>query len=647
MGYLIAHSLRSTTSTNITLHFHRLRQADLFNALYGLTLHSPHSPLPTFRDGFGYEMKDIRMRRAVPFIPAILDSHRSREYTPTIAQPKIRVLPDQAVHPPRLEGNEGKRETWIEVLVMAKRSGDVVRSLMQIRHRLRRESTIVVLHGGMGALAEVQGFWPEEGERPNIVEGFSTHGLTKRDEFTVHHWGSGKIHLAIAPRLDESDIFAYTSVGQTSLPDVIGRYNFRKDIRLQYLERGNKYKSMLFILEQLLGNEVLNCTLRAYFPHFYLLQLRRTILQSILQTLGAIQQATNSQLIQNRINHKIIGRLLLELLPVLQKDPLIASSPHYLSTFSFSKLYSQLRIMALTNPHHVHTLQQDIAGKKENELAYFSGFLLRLARQRREKLPMWRTLHEQVKALALGEQMKANEIVPVQKKEGGVELPEWTYDVEERLWKMQRYDQVVSEIRRPTAVEMMEREAMEARLAENIEDMPVKMESIQNGAQETEEIPAKEFTPSPLTQRLRVTSAADEPLRQRTIVKVPNLNPKDEHTEWKSRYARRLRRIDQLRLRTLSANRDIGHTEDEYAVYQEWKQRIKSDARDKTRMFEREGSWTAENQEVADKVTMETPGVAEEDVGRTEEEEQEQTSGVSEEDAPSEDGGKGHDGGKD
>src|SRR5271154_2696524 len=126
VGYLIAHSLRSTTPTNITLHFHRLRQADLFNALYGLTILSspphpppppppptniplhfprlrqaalfnalygltilsspnPPSPLPSFRDGFGYEMKDSRMRRAVPFIPAILDSPRKREYVPSLA----------------------------------------------------------------------------------------------------------------------------------------------------------------------------------------------------------------------------------------------------------------------------------------------------------------------------------------------------------------------------------------------------------------------------------------------------------------------------------------------------------------------------------------------------------------------------------
>ena len=449
---------------------------------------------------------------------------------------------------------------------MAKRSGDVVRSLMQLRHRLRRESTIVVVHGGMGALAEVQEFWPDESKRPNIVEGFSTHGLTKRDEFTVDHWGSGKIHLAIAPRLDECDIFSYTSIGQTSLPEVIDRFNFRKDIRLQYLDRGKKYKSLLFILQQLLGNEVLNCTLRAYFPHFYLLQLRRTVLQSILQTLGAIQRSTNSQLIQNRINHKIIGRLILELLPVLHKDPLITSSPQYLSTFSFSKLYSQLRVMALTNPHHLHVLQQDIAGKKENELPYFSGFLLRLARQRGDKLPMWRTLHEQVKAMALGEQMKANEIVPIQREEGGVELPEWTYGVEERLWKMERYNQTVSEIRRPTAVEIMERETMGAHIMENVEDIPGTMKSTQTGPQE--EIPSKEFTPSPLTKRLRVTSTPQEPRRERTIVNVPNLGfeskLKDERIERKARYAGGLRRTYRLKLRSLSTNRDVRHVEDEY-----------------------------------------------------------------------------------
>ena len=533
-------------------------------------------------------MKDIRMRRAVPFIPAILDSHRRKEYTPQVAQPRIRVLPEEAQIPPRLEGNEGKRDSVIEVLVMANRSGDVVRSLMQLRHRLRRESTIVVIHGGMGALAEVQSFWPDEAQRPNIVEGFSTHGLSKRDEFTVDHWGQGKLHLAIAPRLDESDIFAYTTLQQDSLPQVIDRLNARHDIRLQYLDRGNKYKSLLFILRQLLSNEVLSCTLRAYFPNFYLLQLRRTILQSILQLLGTIQHATNQQLVTNKINHKIIGRLLLELLPVLRADPLIASSPVYTAQFSFSRLYSQIRIMALTNPHHMNALAQDVTGKRESELSYFSGFLLRLGRQRGVKLAMWRILHEQVKAIALGEQMRANESPPVVNRGEEEEVPEWTYGVRSRYWRRERYEELVDTVRRPTAVEMLEKEKMEERMAEVIEEVGVREQmpekqtvSVEERASEepsAEESPS-EYMPSPLTQRLRVTSVTEDSTRQRTIVNVPNLKLRISPTQRKPRRRGRLTDRIPSTHETQSRSRE-SHTGDELTQPPEWRQRITRDPRD-------------------------------------------------------------------
>ena len=497
------------------------------------------------------------------------------------------MLPEEASIPPRLEGNEGRVDSVIEILVMAKKSGDVVRSLMQLRHRLTRESTIVIIHNGMGALAEVQAFWPKEAERPNIVVGFSTHGLSKREEFTVDHWGHGKIHLSIAPRLDESDIFSYTAIQQDSLPAVISRFNAKNDIRLQYLERGKKYKSLLYILQQFLANEPLNCTLRAYFPHFYLLQLRRTALQSILQTLGTLQRCTNSQLIKNRINHKIIGRLILELLPVLHTDPLIASSPQYLSHFSFQSLYSQVRIMALTNPHHMNALAQDVAGKRENDLPYFSGFLLRLASQRGKKLAMWRTLHEQVKALALAEQMKANEVVPIVKAEGGIELPEWTYDVAERYWKLDRYDEVVDTIRQPTAVEMMEKETMEARIAENIDDMAESLEDggvhdLERHTAEEEEVSSSESAPSSLTRRLRFTSEPEDSTRERTLVNFSKLGfdsePKGERIEPTSRFGRsRLIRSVPTKPRNDLEERHVGDTKEVYPGYQALEMETKND----------------------------------------------------------------------
>ena len=81
-----------------------------------------------------------------------------------------------------------------------------------------------------------------ERDRPNILEGFSTHGVSKREEFTIDHWGRGMIHMAIAPRKDESDIFKYQSIKNVTLPSVINSRHVQSDLRLELLSRNEKYR---------------------------------------------------------------------------------------------------------------------------------------------------------------------------------------------------------------------------------------------------------------------------------------------------------------------------------------------------------------------------------------------------------------------
>ena len=104
-------------------------------------------------------MKDARMRRAVPYIPNILDAQRRKEYVPLVAADRIRTLPEEAAIPPKLEGNEGRTQGIIEVLIIAKKAGETIRAIQAVRHRLKRSSTIVLLHNGMGVLSEIQECW--------------------------------------------------------------------------------------------------------------------------------------------------------------------------------------------------------------------------------------------------------------------------------------------------------------------------------------------------------------------------------------------------------------------------------------------------------------------------------------------------------
>ena len=442
MGYLIAHALRASCppSTAITLHFHRLRQADTFNAVYGLTVVNPHTGVPVFRDGFHYDMKDTAMRRAVPTIPDILELQRRKEYVPAFAAEKIRTLHEEAKSPPRLD-DEGFRQKPIEVVIIAKRGRESLRVVEGIKPRLSRNSTIVLIHNGMGVLSQVQACWPREAERPNIVEGFSTHGLSNPSEFTIHHTSPGAIHIGIAPRLDENDVFDYTSLSDDSLPAILNCTYLRQDPRFASLGRSEQHRSLKYILDALLSDPTLNCTLRAYLPDLYLLQLKRVICQTILQILGALHRCTNIELISVQRNHEIIGKLIKEILPVIDADPLISSSPLYRAHFTFLELYTSVRNMALAAPNAVSLVLQDMAGRRETELGYLSGFLLLLARKRGFKLPTWRVIHELLKAGARLEQGRHNMFVPLRgdgRDEELMGLPDGTGVFEKPYWRLQR-----------------------------------------------------------------------------------------------------------------------------------------------------------------------------------------------------------------
>jgi 2-dehydropantoate 2-reductase len=540
VGYLIAHSLRASCSpsTVITLHFHRLRQADTFNALYGLTLTNPYTGIPSFRDGFHYDLKDVAMRRAVPIIPDILEMQRRKEYVPAVAAETIRTLHEEAKNPPKLD-DEGFRQQPIEVVIIAKRGGESLKVVDALKHRLSRNSTIVLIHNGMGVLSRIQAKWPREADRPNIVEGFSTHGLSNSSEFTINHAYPGSIHLGIAPRLDETDIFQYHSLSPNADSPIITRQGAKSDHRLHALGQ-QKHRSLKFILDVLLSDPVLGCTLRAYLPDLYLLQIKRVICQSILQVLGALHRCSNAELISVQRNHEIIGKLIKEILPVLKADPLISSSPIYKAEFTFPELYASVRYMALAAPNAVSWVLQDMAGRRETELGHLSGFLLLLAKRRGFQLPMWRTLHELLRANARLQQERHNLFVPLvrgQDYDGDgevMELPDGTGVFEKRYWRLRP-------VQEDGQVELPPETTEELPTSEGEDDV------------ETMELFATDTGRSPLSQKLRISSSATAEATvkgERTLPRIRNVS--EVYHPWdpfKRMDGERKRRIADMRKR--------------------------------------------------------------------------------------------------
>lgn len=402
-----------------------------------------------------------------------MDAYK-QSYVPAVAADKPRLLPEEAKSPPKLDTSPGRKDSTIDVLILAKKPRAAELALQQVRHRLTRNSTIVFVYNGMNALPLIQRFW-EEGDRPNIVEGYSTHGLSKVSEFTADHWGKGNMYFAIVPRQGEQDVFALNALRNTSLPPAI---EDPKDVRLKALEEP-RFQSLAFILKKLLADKLLSCTVRPYKPDFCLMKLRRTIVHAVLQTLSALQRCSVGQVMRNRTNHKIVGRLLKELIPVLHRDPLIATSQGALKKFSFLELYSSIYHVSKTWDAGVNTLLDDIVGNRESDMGWHAGHLIYRARQLGMKMPIWNAIFDQLKATQRMEQMRYEEFVPM--AESGVVkgLPSWMNSRTGYYWKRERVIRK-ARVRRPRRLDIMDDEDEDFEDETNPNEGPLAVEESDN-----------------------------------------------------------------------------------------------------------------------------------------------------------------------
>lgn len=133
-------------------------------------------------------------------------------------------------------------------------------------------------------------------------------------------------------------------------------------------------------------------------------------------------------------------------------------------------------------------------------------------------MPTWRILYNLIKAEALLEQTRHNEFIPMSKDGEVLDLPEWTYGVAERYWKIERVVER-GEVIRPEMFDELEQDPLEA------DDEVVEETAFLEDQSTIEEATQSNHETPPLTKRLRWTSSGDRSYtrRQRTLVPIPHL----------------------------------------------------------------------------------------------------------------------------
>lgn len=88
----------------------------------------------------------------------------------------------------------------IDSLIVTSKAFAVRTIMRKLRHNLSRDSTIVLLHNGMGVYETViQDVYPDPNDRPNFVLCSNTHGLYSKGPLHSVHSAVGDIKLGIVP----------------------------------------------------------------------------------------------------------------------------------------------------------------------------------------------------------------------------------------------------------------------------------------------------------------------------------------------------------------------------------------------------------------------------------------------------------------
>ncbi|KAK9469771.1 ketopantoate reductase PanE/ApbA C terminal-domain-containing protein [Lipomyces arxii] len=98
---------------------------------------------------------------------------------------------------------------WSKILnlIVCTKAQDTIPALKRLlkENVIPKEANIVLLQNGLGLLERVKELWPSVEDRPNLIVGVNTHGLTRSAKpFSFEHRGLGTIQLAVVPRDEAS-----------------------------------------------------------------------------------------------------------------------------------------------------------------------------------------------------------------------------------------------------------------------------------------------------------------------------------------------------------------------------------------------------------------------------------------------------------
>ncbi|KAK2460111.1 hypothetical protein APHAL10511_007877 [Amanita phalloides] len=297
----------------------------------------------------------------------------------------------------------------ITSLIITTKAHQVTVGIKQLLPRLSSDSTVVLLHNGMGVYEElINDVFRNEQRRPHFILASNTHGVFIKNAYTAVHTGLGEMQFGIVPDPAGRDF-------EASYHDEHIAQHERSLALTDIADPANKrYHSLHATVSALVAMEELSVSWKP-ISEMQLAMRRKLVVNSVINPLTAIMGCRNGDILKTKAIVHLMGKICGEAsklfaaqyldetqhwLDDLSKrgmDPQEVSVGRLHVGLSEESLRMEVIRVARATDGNISSMLSDVRRGRKTEVQYITGYLLRLAKIYKVNVPYIAMLHYLIK----------------------------------------------------------------------------------------------------------------------------------------------------------------------------------------------------------------------------------------------------------
>lgn len=275
----------------------------------------------------------------------------------------------------------------IECLIVTTKASVAKSAIKSVKHRLTKDSTIVLVQNGMG-VAEMlnQTLFRNPEDRPTYVQGVVSHGLNRIDKFHVAHLGVGT--MVFAPAITEKT------------PALLAKVDTHWAPTTKYILR------LLALTPSLVATTDTPAALLQY-------QLEKLAVNSLINPLTALHDCTNGELLYVFDITRTMRLLLFEISSVIYALPELQGVPGIEERFAPERLRRITIAIANASSQNTSPMVHDLRSGNDTEIDHMNGWVVKRGEELGIKCALNYMIRLLIRSKGIVHQRRGNASIPL------------------------------------------------------------------------------------------------------------------------------------------------------------------------------------------------------------------------------------------